>query len=139
MPPPTGAHVYRNALVTVATVEYANQVRIARLVPDTPIQSYRTLVPDGAVQDVDSPLWTLELTGLQINRTGGLARALRTATLGSTLAVVLAPHDADGEDSAAFNVLAIPVPFGGEQGAFGTMEIVLPVLGQPVFTEIEVP
>lgn len=136
MPPPTGAHVYRNALVTVATVEYANQVRIARLVPDTPIQTYRTLVPDGAVQDVDSPVWTLELTGLQINTTGGLAKALRTATPGSELAVVLTPHDDTGEDSAAFTVLALPPPFGGEQGAFGTIEMVLPVLGQPTFSVV---
>lgn len=136
MPPPTGAHVYRNAVVTVATVEYANQARIARLVPDTPIQSYRTLVPDGAVQDVDSPLWTFELTGLQINRTGGLAHALRAAAVGDTLAVILTPHDADGEDSAAFNILVIPPPFGGTQGEFGTMEMVFPVLGQPVFSVV---
>lgn len=137
MAAPTGAHVYRNAVVTVATVAYANQVRVARLVPDVPIQSYRTLVPDGAVQDVDSPVWTFELTGLQINRTGGLAHALRTAAVGDTLAVVLTPHDADGEDTAAFNVLAIPPAFGGEQGAFGTFELVLPVIGQPVFSVVE--
>ena len=137
MPPPTGAHVWRNAVVTVATVAYANQLRIARLVPDTPIQSYRTLVPDGAVQDVDSPLWTFEITGLQINRTGGLAHALRTATVGSTRAVVLTPHDADGEDTAAFNVLALPPPFGGTQGEFGTIEMVLPVIGQPTFSVVE--
>lgn len=136
MPPPTGAHVYRNAVVTVATVAYANQVRVARLVPDTPIQSYRTLVPDGAVQDVDSPVWTLELTGLQINTTGGLAKALRVATPGAELAVVLTPHDDTDEDSAAFTVLALPPPFGGEQGSFGTIEMVLPVLGQPVFSVV---
>lgn len=137
MAAPTGAHVYRKAKVTLATVEYANQARIARLNPDVPIQTYRTLVPDGAVQDVDSPVWTFELTGLQINTTGGLAHALRTAEVGSTMAVVLAPHDADGEDEAAFNILVIPPPFGGEQGSFGTMEMVFPVIGQPVFTPIE--
>jgi hypothetical protein len=136
MPPPTGAHVWRNATVTIATVEYANQLRIARLVPDVPIQSYRTLVPDGAIQDVDSPLWTFEITGLQINRTGGLAKALRTAAVGSELEITLAPHDAVGEDTAEFTVLALPAPFGGTQGEFGTMELVLPVLGQPVFSVI---
>lgn len=136
MPPPTGAHVYRDAVVTIATVEYANQLRIARLVPDTPIQSYRTLVPDGAIQDVDSPLWTFEITGLQINVTGGLAKALRAATVGSELAVVLTPHDDSGEDTAAFDILVIPPPFGGTQGEFGTMEMVFPVLGQPVFSSV---
>lgn len=136
MAAPTGAHVYRNAVVTVDDVEYANQVRIARLVPDTPIQTYRTLVPDGVVQDVDTPAWTFELTGLQINMTGGLARALRAETVGSIVEVVLAPHDAVGEDQATFNIVVIPPPFGGEQGAFGTMEMVFPVQGQPVFAPI---
>jgi hypothetical protein len=136
MAAPTGAHVYRDAILTIAEVEYANQVRIARLVPNTPIQTYRTLVPDGAVQDVDSPVWTLELTGLQINRTGGLAKALRTAGAGAQLEVELAPHDATGEDLATFTVVVIPPPFGGEQGAFGTIELVLPVQGQPVFSSI---
>jgi hypothetical protein len=136
MAAPTGAHVYRNAIVTVDTVEYANQVRIARLTNDTPTQSYRTLVPDGVVQDVDSPVWSFELTGLQINTTAGLARALRTAGNGTEIDVVLAPHDAVGEDQAAFTAVVKLPPFGGEQGAFGTMELVLPVVGQPVFTPI---
>lgn len=139
MPPPTGAHVYRNAVVTIGAVQYANQVRIARLVPDQETQTYRVLVPDGAVQDTDSATWTLELTGLQINRTGGLARALRTAAADpdTLLAVVLAPHDADGEDQAEFNVRPKWPVFGGTQGQFGEIELVLPVVGQPTFEEIE--
>ena len=136
MAAPTGAHVYKNALVTVEGVEYANQVRIARLVPDVPIQSYRTLVPDGVVQDVDSAVWTFELTGLQINRTGGLAQALRALPPGSEIEVELAPHNAVGEEMATFTAMVVPPPFGGEQGSFGTMELVLPVVGQPVFDSI---
>jgi hypothetical protein len=136
MAAPTGAHVVRDAVVTLATVEYANQVRIARLVPDTPIQTYRTSVPDGAVQDVDSPVWTFELTGLQINVTNGLAKALRAAAVGSTMAVILTPHDAVGEDSAEFNILVVPPPLGGTQGEFMTMEMVFPVIGQPVFEPV---
>lgn len=141
MAAPTGAHVWRDALITVGATAFANQVRVARLVPDQPIQTYRTLVPDGAVVDVDSPVWTLELTGLQINRTTGLAHVLRlaAATPDTLLSFVLAPHDADGEDKATFSVRPIHVPFGGEQGSFGTMELVLPVVGQPVFAEIEDP
>lgn len=136
MAAPTGAHVYRNAIITIDSVEYANQVRIARLVPNTPIQTYRTLVPDGVVQDVDSPSWTFELTGLQINVTGGLAKALRAFDLGEVVAAVLAPHDAVGEDQATFSFVAMPPPFGGEQGIFGTMEMVFGVSGQPTFASI---
>lgn len=136
MAAPTGAHVYRDAIVTIDEVEYANQVRIARLTPDTPTQTYRTLVPDGVVQDVDSAAWTFELTGLQINRTGGLAKALRALAPGEIVEVTLAPHDAVGEDQATFSIVSMPAPFGGEQGSFGTMEMVFPVQGQPVFSAI---
>lgn len=136
MAAPTGAHVYRDAVLTIDEVEYANQVRVARLVNETPTQTYRTLVPDGVVQDVDSPVWSLELTGLQINTSTGLARALRAAGNGAIVDVVLAPHDATGEDQAAFQVVVKLPPFGGEQGAYGTMELVLPVVGQPTFTPI---
>lgn len=133
----TGIYVVRDASVKIATIEYANQVTSARLVPDTPIQTLRTLVPDGVIQDVDSPVWTLELTIAQKNNTGGLVKALRTAAPGSILAVVLSPKDADGEDTAAFNILALPPPFGGAQGAFPTAEMVFPVIGAPVFSAID--
>ena len=53
MPAPTGALVLCDSLFTVDGTDYANQVRKVRLVPDQSIQTYRTLVPDGAVQDVD--------------------------------------------------------------------------------------
>lgn len=136
MAAPTGGFVYKNATLTIATVEYANQMRIARLVPETSIQSYRTLVPDGVVQDVDTPIWRLELTGLQINKAGGLAKALRAMDPGAVLACVLAPQAGEGE-SAAFSALAVPVPLGGEQGSFATMELVLPVIGEPVITDLD--
>ena len=133
MPAPTGAFVVRNATVTVESVAYANQCTKARLVPDTPIQTVRTLVPDGAVQDVDSSVWTFEISGLQINIAGGLAKALRDATAGDQLDIVLAPQAGTGNAQATFVALALPVPFGDEQGKFATTEIVLPVVGQPVF------
>lgn len=136
MPAAAGAFVIKDALVTVDSVEYANQVRIGRLVPDQPIQTYRTLVPDGAQQDVDSPVWTFELTGLQINKTGGLAKALRALTPGDEVDVILAPNNKTGEDQAAFTIKALAVPFGGEQGSYAEIEMVFPVVGAPVFTAI---
>lgn len=136
MAAPTGAFVMKNSIVTIGAVQYANQLRIAQLVPEAPIQTYRTLVPDGVVQDVDSAVWTFEATGLQINKEGGLARALRAYAPGETIAVVLTPQSGEG-DSAAFTVMAVPVPFGGEQGGFATMELVFPVIGQPVITDLD--
>lgn len=132
MPAPTGAQVYRDALITVDTVDYANQLSKARLVPDQPIQTYRTLVPDGVVQDVDSVVWTLELTGLQINIAGGLAAYLRTNS-GLTIAWVLQPKTGVGLPKATFTTICLMPEFGGEQGAFQTIDMTLPVNGGVTF------
>lgn len=133
MPPVTGARVMRNASVMIDATEYANQLSKARLVPDQPVQTRRTLVPDGAVSDVDSPVWTLELAGLQINKPDGLAAAFRAAN-GTVLEVVLVPHTGPGEAQATCQVLALHVPFGGDQGNWlETGDVTLPVVGQPVF------
>ncbi|MDW3849656.1 hypothetical protein NMK34_23870 [Micromonospora sp. BRA006-A] len=132
MPAAAGAHVIKNAVVTIDGVEYANQVNKARLVPDQPIQTMRTLVPDGVVQDVDSPVWTFEISGLQINVAGGLAKALRDAN-GGEVDVVLQPRAGTGQATATFTVLALMPEFGGDQGEWATQELELPVVGQPVF------
>lgn len=134
MPSPINTFVMRDALVTVEAVEYANQCWVARLVPEVPIQSQRTLVPDGVITDVDSAVWTFEITFAQINKTGGLAKVLRDAEPGTEMDVVLTPHDTGvGSPSATFTVKSLPGPFGGTQGALANNELVLPVVGSPVF------
>lgn len=133
MPAPTGAHVMRNATLTVNGTAYANQATRARLVPDTPIQTVRTLVPDGVVQDVDSSVWTFELSGLQIWVTGGLAWNLNDLA-GEEVDVVLEPAEGSGRETATFTMIAMPVEFGGEQGAYRTFEASFPVVGAPVFS-----
>ncbi len=132
MPAPVGAHIYKNAVVTIDSVEYANQLNKARLVPEQPIQTMRTLVPDGVVQDVDSPVWTFEMSGLQINTSGGLAKALRDASV-CDIDIVLQPKAGTGQATATFTVIALMPEFGGEQGNWLTQELSLPVVGQPVF------
>jgi hypothetical protein len=136
MAAPTGVHVLKDSSITVDDVEYANQSTVARLVPDVPIQTVRTLVPDGIIQDVDAPVWTFELTIVQKNNTGGLAKALRALTPGESVEIVLRPKDLTGEDQATFTVKALPPTFGGEQGSYPLSEMVFPVEGQPVFTAI---
>jgi hypothetical protein len=131
-----GVYVVRDAVVTIDSVEYANQVTAARLVPETPIQTVRTLVPDGAITDVDSTVWTFELTCVQKNNTGGLVKALRALEPGEQVVVTLAPKDLTGEDEAQFTIMALPAPFGGAQGAFPTAELVFPVVGAPSFAAI---
>lgn len=132
MAAPTGAHVMRNASVKIDTTEYANQVTKVRLVPETPIQTMRTLVPDGVVQDVDSTVWTLELAGVQDWKTGGLAAALNTAS-GTEVDLVIVPKVGTGESQVTVTIIAMPVEFGGEQGNFRTFDASFPVVGTPTF------
>lgn len=129
---PDNAFVVKNIAFTLDGTTYANQVTKARLVPDTPIQQVRTCVPDGTVSDVDSASWTLEISGLQINKSGGLAAALRAAA-GEQIDVVLSPQAGSGNPQATATIIAIHVPFGDEQGKFASLDTVVPVIGQPVF------
>jgi hypothetical protein len=133
MAAPTGAYVMRDAIVTIATVAYANQCTRAALVPDQPSNTLKTLVPDGIVQDVDTPAWTLQIEGIQDHETGGLAKAL-TAASGTQVALVLEPNQGAGKTQAACTIVAKAVEFGGTQGEWATFTAELPVIGQPVFS-----
>lgn len=129
MAAPKGAYVLRNAVVTVDEEEYANQCSRAELTPEADTQTLKTLVPDGIVQDVDSAVWTLNLTLVQdYTAEQGLARKL-TDSHGQELDVHLEPKN--GGVGADVTVIAQAVNFGGEQGNFATSEVELPVIGQP--------
>lgn len=138
MPAVTGhLGVLKNSSIEIETVEYANQLTRARLVPDTPEQTTKTLVPDGTVTDVDSASWTFELAGLQKHNTGGLGAVLNAATPGDLLDVVYEPAAAVvGQPHYEFQVVAKPIPVGGDQGNQATFEIVLAVIGTPTRTVI---
>lgn len=132
MTAPTSAYVFRDSLFTLGGTDFANQLKKARLIPDTPIQTARTLVPDGQVVDSDSTMWTLELTLIQGWETGELAAYMNTNN-GSSVTCVLGPKKGSGKKQATFTVRITPVGFGGEQGNWNDEEITLGVVGQPVF------
>ena len=130
MAAPAGAFVMRNSVVTIDTVQYANQTNVARLTPEVETQTWKGLVPDAIVQDVDSPVWTFNLSGIQDHVLAtGLARYL-TDNHGEQIQVTLEPKA--GGVGKTFTAIAVATEFGGEQGAFATIELELPVIGQPV-------
>lgn len=136
MAAPTGAYVLRDALFTVEATDYANQCTSVVLTPDQPVQTLRTMVPDGIVQDVDSAVWTCSINGIQdYTAAQGLARLL-TDMAGEELDIVFAPKKGTGNTQATVTVKGKYVPFGGEQGSFTTFSVDLPVIGQPVFAEV---
>lgn len=136
MTAPLGGYVLKDALVSFAATDYANQCTKLTLTPDQPTQTLRTAVPDGLVQDVDTATWTLSLSGIQDMKTGqGLAAYLNDNT-GTTQSVTLAPRKGGPGRSATVSVICKSVPFGGDQGAFTTFDVELPVVGAPVWTDI---
>lgn len=124
------AHVMRNPIITIDSVEYANQCTKARFVPDTPVQTLRTFDPAGTLQDIDSTTWTLELSGVQSWKTGGLAKALWDAK-GTEITVTVQPKTGTGEDTMTATIIAMPTEFGGEQGQFRVFDATFPVVGEP--------
>lgn len=133
MAAPTGVYVMKSSSIMVDDVEYNNQTTRSILVPDSPIQTKRTLVPDGIVQDVDSAAWVWQVAALQKNDAGGLALALRSATPGEIVEVVFMPLAGLSKPQATFSIIMLPVQFGGDQGAWADFEATFPVIGSPVF------
>lgn len=131
MSAPAGAFVIRNATVKIGATEYAQQFTKCRLVPSTNTVTLQTMVPEGVVQDTDTPVWTWQVTfAADWTITTGIASVLNAAA-GTDLSVVMAPKL--GGRNATFSIRAMPVDFGGDQGAFNTVDATFPVQGQPVF------
>jgi len=129
----SGAFTMKNASVKFDATNYANNLRKVRFVPSQDIQTYNTLVPDGTLQDVGTATWTVELEGLQ--GVGGLAAAIRTAAAaGTNMVLVFQPQSGTGKDIVTATVVALQIPFGGEEGSYQTFDVTLPVVGAPVWT-----
>lgn len=137
MPGPyTRAHVMKFSTIVIDSVEYNNQLTKVRLVPDSPIQTLRTLVPDGIIQDADSATWTLEVGGVQDRGPLGFGKAMDDAVAsGELLTMVLQPKVGSAQDVATVQILPVPIEFGGEQGNFRTFETSFAVVGQPAFSQ----
>lgn len=132
MSAPAGAYVLRDATFTVEGTDYANQCTSVILTPEQETQTLKTMVPDGIVQDVDTAVWALSINGIQDYVAAQGLAALLTSMSGQQLDIVFAPKA--GGRTATVTVVGKNVPFGGEQGAFTTMDVELPVIGQPVFS-----
>lgn len=122
----------KDSAFSVGGTDYTNQVWRVRLVPEQNIQTQRTLVPDGTAQDVDSPSYTLELTGFQspTASASGLSNYLRE-NAGESVTFVITPKT--GGISASGTFIALAPQFGGTQGEWAALELECPVEGEPTF------
>lgn len=128
-----GAFVMRDGLLKFGSTDFTAQVDRVRLVPETPTQTWRSLVPDGVATDVDSAAWTLELQGVQDHESGGLADYLYD-NAGDLVTFEVAPVRGSGKVKFTGSARAVAVPFGGDRGEFATFEVSLQVDGAPTKT-----
>lgn len=118
------------AVVEIDDVDYAAEATTALRTGDAPTQTLRTLVPDGAIQDTDSPVYSFQLAGAQ----GGAMWAALYAAQGTVVDVVFQAEHGVGKSVESFSIL-IPmgsIPFGGQQGQFRVLDITFPVQGSVV-------
>lgn len=119
-----GLFIY--AVVDIDEVEYAAYATTALLTADAPVQTLRTLVPDGYITDTDSAVYSFQLAGPQ---SSALYAALLTAE-GTVVEVVFQAEHGTGKAVRTFSV-RVPegLPFGGQQGQFRVFDITMPVVG----------
>ena len=131
MPAYAGAYKMRDCLFKLGGTAFTNQLWVSLIEPDTPTEVKRTLVPDGAIADADSPTWTFKITGLQDHEAGGLADFLWD-NAGLSVAYEFAPKVGSGKAKFTGMLTCIHPPIGGEQGEWSQFELELPVSGNPV-------
>ncbi len=130
MPAYAGARVFRDAMFKLSGTDFANQAWEITMDGDTPIQQQRTLVPDGGISDVDTPLYKISLEGLQDWETTGLAKFLWT-NRGAQVAFVFAARKGSGLAQHSGTLICVAPPAGGKQGEFLQMQMELPIIGEP--------
>lgn len=124
------AFVLKDSLFTLGGTSFANALMSATLKPDQPVQTQRTLVPDGLVVDVDSVSWTFSIKALQSHEDdeADLAAYLN-ANAGEIVTAVYAPQKGTGKMKHTFQVMCVSVDIGGDQGSWAQFETELPVQG----------
>jgi hypothetical protein len=124
--------VLSNATVSINATQYAAKVKTALFTPSTNVSTYPVLAPVGNIQDVDQPVWTLQLVGVQDWSTAGISKYLND-NRGTEVPVIVTPEDTTGWPTCTATVIAMAPPFGGTSGEWAEYDLTLPVVGQPTF------
>ena len=133
MPGPAANAVFgKNSVFTFDGDPFQSEISKAEFVPAQETQTYKVLVPDGTQADSDNPTWMLQIVGLQIHATGGLAEAMRSAA-GTTVEVMVQPVAGSAKPTGTADIIVPAVPFGVEQGQWSTMDVQCPVVGTPTW------
>lgn len=120
--------LFKYAVVKIDDVEYNLHTTTALLTGDAPVQQLRTLVPDGVISDTDSSIYSFQIAGPQ----GTALYTALVAAEGESVEVEFQAEYGVGKTKATFNAIVPVLPLGGQQGAWRTFDITLPVSGAVV-------
>lgn len=122
--------------IKINNVEYKSQVWQATITPDTPVQTNRTF--DGVDSRRDTTSYTLALTGYSRRITGGLGKALDDlSATGEPVEVSIQYATDTGAEIVTFDIIPVPVTFGGTAGEWLSFEQEFAINDAPVYTEAE--
>ena len=136
MPAATGAlapHILKEGSISIGATDFANIISKSKLVPSQDIVTFTGYIPEAVYQDVNTATWVWQITAVASWAAGGLAKLLHE-NAGMELDCVFTPNTPTGE-SASFTIMPTEVPFGGDQGTFNVEDMIVPVIGQPNFTD----
>lgn len=132
--PGTG-HVRRSIVLTIDTVAYECEVTNVTLTPSTTTSTATALCPDGVVQDVGVPVWTMDVDYLVDHNVGSFYRFL----VGNVGAEADYSYEPDPLNAAGVTytgtLTIIPGPAGGASGTFESGSVSLPIDGEPTVTD----
>lgn len=126
MPNLTGRIYMKNVSVTFDGTPYLGNTTKTTLTPSQDVQQLRTLDPGYTLSDVNDATWVFDVSGPVIE--DGLWDYIMEH-VGEEIEVVLQPMPGSGRKTATFTVIALALPFGGEQGAYSTFDASFPVVG----------
>lgn len=118
----------RYAVVSIDDTDYAQYAQVAELPSaESNVEVYKTLVPNGAIVDEDTPTYTFHLTGAQ----GTALYSALVAAEGTIVDVEFQAEHGTGKTVAAFSML-VPtgsMPLGGTQGQFRAFDVTFNIQG----------
>jgi hypothetical protein len=118
----------RYAVVKINGTDYAEDIQTAEMPSaESNVETYKTLVPNGAIVDEDTPTYTFHLAGAQ----GTDAYAALVAAQGTVVDIDFQAEHGSGKTVRSFSVL-VPsgsMPLGGQQGQFRAFDVTFNVSG----------
>lgn len=128
-------HVRRSVVLTVDSVSYECEVTNVTLTPNVTTATSTVLCDDGVIQDVGTPVWTLDVDYLVDHNPDSFYRFL-LGNVGATAAYSYEPDPVNAPGVTYDGTLVvIPGPAGGAPGTFESGSVSLPVNGTPAITD----